>query len=570
MKKEPIIAFKEFSFKYFSQSEPTLHNINLEIYPGEKIMIAGPSGSGKSTLGHCLNGLIPFSYKGEIKGCLKIKDEETKEQDIFKLSKTVGTVLQDADGQFVGLSVGEDIAFSMENDRVAQPEMKKRVQKVAKLVDMDKWLTSSPYELSGGQKQRTELAGVMIDDVDVLLFDEPLANLDPATGKQAIEIIHDIHEESQKTIIIIEHRIEDVLHRHIDRIIVMDDGRITADMNPHELISSEILTNTGIREPLYVTALKYSGVDIIPKIMPGHIETLVLNDKIKNALKKWYRSVEAQNSQISEKHVLELGDISFSYEKGKEVLHSVSIMITEGEMLSLVGRNGAGKSTIAKLMCGFEKEDSGIIKYLGHDIADKSIKERAELIGYVMQNPNQMLSQPMIFDEVALGLKLRNVPLEEIDKRVKKVLEICGLAPFIKWPVSALSYGQKKRVTIAAILALDPKIIILDEPTAGQDYRHYTEIMEFLRKINTMGVTVLLITHDMHLMLEYTPRSIVITDGNIISDETASVVLTSPNIIEAANLKETSLYNLAQMADIEDETAFVQCFIDYERQVKHK
>ncbi len=309
MKKEPIISFKEFSFKYFSQSEPTLHNINLEIYPGEKIMIAGPSGSGKSTLGHCLNGLIPFSYKGEIKGSLKIKEEETKEQDIFKLSKTVGTVLQDADGQFVGLSVGEDIAFSMENDHIAQPEMKKRVQKVAKMVDMDRWLTSSPYELSGGQKQRTELAGVMIDDVDVLLFDEPLANLDPATGKQAIEIIHDIHEESQKTIIIIEHRLEDVLHRHIDRIIVMDDGRITADMNPHELISSEILSNTGIREPLYVTALKYSGVDIKPKILPGYIETLALNDKMKNALKKWYRSVEAQNSQISEKYVLEYQSI---------------------------------------------------------------------------------------------------------------------------------------------------------------------------------------------------------------------------------------------------------------------
>jgi energy-coupling factor transport system ATP-binding protein len=570
MKKEPIIAFSGFSFQYFSQSEPTLHDINLEIYPGEKIMIAGPSGSGKSTLGHCLNGLIPFAYKGEIKGSLKIKDNETREQDIFTLSKTIGTVLQDADGQFVGLTVGEDIAFSMENDLVPQPEMKDRVRKVSQMVDMDRWLSSSPYELSGGQKQRTELAGVMIDDVDVLLFDEPLANLDPATGRQAIEIIHDIHEESHKTIIIIEHRLEDVLHRPVDRIIVLDEGCIIADMNPHELISSPILKKTGIREPLYVTALKYSGINVTPDMKPGHIATLSIDEKTKTAVSQWYESVEPDFPQKSNENILEMDDIFFSYDEGVEILHDISLEIKQGEMLSLVGMNGAGKSTIAKLMCGFEKENKGRILYMDEDIADKSIKERAEKIGYVMQNPNQMLSQPMIFDEVALGLKLRDIPEDETDRRVRKALEICGLLPFIKWPVSALSYGQKKRVTIASILALDPKLIILDEPTAGQDYKHYTEIMEFLRKINHSGVTVLMITHDMHLMLEYTPRSVVITDGRIICDKPASFVLTSNDVIEAANLKETSLFTLAQMVGIKDETSFVQRFIDYERQVEKK
>ncbi len=570
MDKKPIIVFRDFSFQYFSQSQPTLHDINLEIYQGEKIMIAGPSGSGKSTLGHCLNGLIPFSYKGEIKGSLKINDIESSEQNIFKLSKSIGTVLQDADGQFIGLSVGEDIAFSMENDCVALPEMKKRVDEVAKMVDMDRWLSSSPYELSGGQKQRTELAGVMIDDVDILLFDEPLANLDPATGKQAIEIIHDIHEESDKTIIIIEHRLEDVLHRRVDRIIVLDEGRIIADIDSHSLVSSDILIKTGIREPLYITALKYAGIDINKRLKPGYISTLTINEKTKKKVQTWYKSIKKQEHAKSNTLILEMKGISFSYVKDKEVLHDIGFEITEGEMLSLIGRNGAGKSTIAKLLCGFEKEGKGKIYYLSDDIADKSIKERAERIGFVMQNPNQMLSQPMIYDEVALGLKLRQVSEEEIKIRVKKVLDICGLAPFTNWPVSALSYGQKKRVTIASILVLDPKVLILDEPTAGQDYRHYTEIMEFLLKINKTGVTVILITHDMHLMLEYTPRSIVLTDGNLISDTLASVVLTSPDIIDAANLKETSLYQLAQMTGIEDETSFVQCFIDYERQVKAK
>ena len=274
MPQPAIIEFRDFFFQYFSQAEPTLHYINLKIYPGEKALIVGPSGSGKSTLGHCINGLVPFSYKGEIKGSLQIRGVETRSQNIFKLSKIVGTVLQDTDGQFVGLTVGEDIAFALENDNVPHGEMQQRVRKVAQMVDMGEWLTSSPFELSGGQKQRTSLAGVMIDDVEILLFDEPLANLDPATGKTAIEIIDDIHQRTNKTILIIEHRLEDVLHRPVDRVIVVNDGRITADMDAHTLVSSPILRETGIREPLYVTALKYAGVRVTPELRPGYITTL--------------------------------------------------------------------------------------------------------------------------------------------------------------------------------------------------------------------------------------------------------------------------------------------------------
>ena len=565
MDKQPIIEFIDFTFQYFSQQEATLNNITLTIFEGEKILIVGPSGSGKSTLGHCLNGLIPFYYKGEIIGSLKIAGIETRDQDIFKLSKQIGTVLQDSDGQFVGLTVGEDIAFSLENDCVAQPEMKKRVQAIAEMVDMAGHLGSSPFELSGGQKQRTSLAGVMVDDVDVLLFDEPLANLDPATGKQAIEIIDDIHKNSGKTIIIIEHRLEDVLHRHVDRIIVVDEGRIVADMSAHELVASDVLKKNGIREPLYVTALKYAGVDVKDNMLPGHIDTLNLSESNKEKVGAWYRAASQQNEQTDKQAIIKLENINFQYEADRRVLKDVNIDIYKGEMLALVGRNGAGKSTIAKLLCGFEKNESGTIYYDGEDIADQSIKERAEIIGYVMQNPNQMISQNLIYDEIALGLRLRKVAEEDIDRRVRKALKICGLSPFIRWPISALSYGQKKRVTIASILALAPKIIILDEPTAGQDYRHYTEIMEFLNAINKEGITVLMITHDMHLMLEYTPRAVVLSDGEVVKADAASVILTEPDVISAANLKETSLYRLAQQVGIKDETAFVQCFIDYER-----
>jgi len=569
MDKQPIIEFQDFSFQYFSQAEPTLHEINLKIYPGEKILIVGPSGSGKSTLGYCVNGLIPFSYSGEIKGKLTINGIDTRKQNIFELSKTVGTVLQDSDGQFVGLTAGEDIAFALENDDIPQPVMQERVKQVAQMVDMQNLLTSSPFELSGGQKQRTSLAGVMIDDVDILLFDEPLANLDPATGKTAIEIIDDIQKRSNKTVIIIEHRLEDVLHRDIDRVIVLNDGRIIADMDAHELVSSQVLKEIGIREPLYVTALKYAGVKVSSDIYPGYITTLKA-DSSKDALIAWHRSIPEEERRNRRPSILKIEDVSFSYDGVHTVLEDINVDIREGEMISLVGKNGAGKSTLSKLLCGFEKEDRGRILYKGKDIKDKTIKERAEIIGVVMQNPNQMISKPLIYDEVALGLRFRNVPEDQIEVRVEKVLKICGLAPFTDWPISALSYGQKKRVTIASILVLNPNILILDEPTAGQDFRHYTEIMEFLVEINKLGVTIILITHDMHLMLEYTPRAVVLAEGRMIADTAASVVLTDPQIIKRANLKETSLYNLAQMTGIADGTRFVQGFIDYERKLKNR
>jgi energy-coupling factor transporter ATP-binding protein EcfA2 len=478
-------------------------------------------------------------------------------------------VLQDADGQFVGLTAGEDIAFALENDNIPHSEMHERVNKVAQMVDMQNWLTSSPFELSGGQKQRTSLAGVMIDDVDILLFDEPLANLDPATGKTAIEIIDDIHEKSKKTIVIIEHRLEDVLHRSIDRVIVVSEGRIIADMNAHELVSSAILTDNGIREPLYVTALKYAGVKVTSEMFPGHITTLK-TEFSREALNIWHDAIKADDRHNTNPSILKMENVSFSYDGIRQILDNVSFDIREGEMVSVVGKNGAGKSTLSKLLCGFEKEDRGVICYKGEDIKDKTIKERAEIIGVVMQNPNQMISKPLIFDEVALGLRLRNIPEEQISERVEKVLKVCGLAPFKDWPISALSYGQKKRVTIASILVLNPKILILDEPTAGQDFRHYSEIMEFLVEINKLGVTVILITHDMHLMLEYTPRAIVLAAGRKIADTAASVVLTDARVIEEANLKETSLFNLAHMAGIEDGTHFVQGFIDYERRMKNR
>lgn len=565
-----IIHFDLFSFKYRAQIDKTLHEIDLKINKGEKVLIIGPSGSGKSTLGQCLNSLIPNSFSGDISGSLVVDSKVPAEAGIFGMSKSVGTVLQDPDGQFIALSVGEDIAFALENDCVEQNEMKKIVKDTAKMVDMEEFLEYSPYNLSGGQKQRVALAGVMCDNVEILLFDEPLANLDPATGKYAIELIDNIHRETEATIIIIEHRLEDVLHRPVDRIVLIDEGRIIADTNTNEILSSNLLKKTGIREPLYITAIKYAGCDITEDIRPESLDLIDITT-IKQDIVNWNKSISVEADIVSPNKLLEFKNVSFKYSQNqkKNVLDDISFSIYEGEMISIVGRNGAGKSTISKLICGFERENSGEILYAGKSLSNYSIKERADIIGLVMQNPNQMISNSMIYDEVAMGLVVRGLDSEEISRKVDKILKICGLYEFKSWPISALSFGQKKRVTIASILVLDPKIIILDEPTAGQDFRHYTEIMEFLSKINRENnITIIMITHDMHLMLEYTRRAIAISSGKIIADTTSDVVLTDRDIVDKANLKITSLYELALKCSIEDPFKFVSNFIQYDREVR--
>ena len=565
--KKPVIEFNNFTFQYRAQAKPTLNNINLTIYEGEKVLIVGPSGSGKSTISNCINGLIPFSYKGDISGSLKIKGKETKEMSIFELSNSVGTVLQDPDSQFIGLTVAEDIAFKLENDCINQDEMKEKVRVVSKIVGIDNHLDLAPYSLSGGQKQRVTLAGVMVGDVDILLFDEPLASLDPATGKSAIELIDEIQKKTKKTIVIIEHRLEDVLHCDVDRIIVVNNGEIAADMTPNELLSSNLLSEVGIREPLYITALKYAGCEVTSAINPEHINTLNL-DKCKEKLKNWYEETSEDSNTTDSEVILELKNVKFGYDKDREILKGISFKVKKGEMISIVGKNGAGKSTVSKLVCGFYKPTEGEILFNGRNLANDTIKERAEKIGIVMQNPNQMISKTMIFDEVALGLRVRGLGEEEIKERVFETLKVCGLYEFRNWPISALSFGQKKRVTIASILVLNPEVIILDEPTAGQDFKHYTEIMEFLKELNKKGVTIIMITHDMHLMLEYTNRAIVFSNGLKLADDIAANVITDKNVISEANLKETSLYELAIKAELDNPREFVKKFIDYDRRIR--
>lgn len=552
--KEAMIELKDFSFQYKAQSEPTLKKLNLTIYKGEKVLIVGPSGSGKSTIGQCLNGIIPNIYKGTSSGKFLIQGKESFALSIYEKSHLVSTVLQDTDGQFIGLSVAEDLAFALENDMVELESMKSRVHTWAERLDLSKLLGHRPQDLSGGQKQRVSLAGVLIDESPILLFDEPLANLDPKSGQDIIDLIDQIHEEQGTTTIIIEHRLEDVLYRPIDRVILINQGQVLFNGSPDELLRTTLLAENGIREPLYLTTLRQLGQDISKLPHLDKVEKLPLGDvSVDIPTPHFEKGAEAET-------ILELGHLNFAYREGQPILKDLSLTIPKGQRLAIVGKNGAGKSTLAKAICGFIQTE-GTYFSKGEDIKDDSVKERAERVGYVLQNPNQMISTNMIFDEVALGLRLRNVPEEQIESRVHQALKTCGLYEFRKWPISALSYGQKKRVTIASILVLGPDVLVLDEPTAGQDQRNYTEIMDFLDELHQKGHTIVMITHDMQLMLDYSDRAVVVMDGQVLADLTPAELLTQPEILRRANLKETSIFALANRLGV-DPLALTQFYMN--------
>ncbi|MGV3029983.1 ABC transporter ATP-binding protein [Streptococcus suis] len=553
---EKLIEFKDFSFQYKAQQEPTLRDINLSIYKGEKVLIVGPSGSGKSTLGQCLNGIIPNIYQGSHSGQLLIDGQEAFDLSIYEKSLLVSTVLQDTDGQFIGLSVAEDLAFALENDMEIQELMQQKVADWSNRLELNQLLNHRPQDLSGGQKQRVSLAGVLIDESPILLFDEPLANLDPKSGQDTIDLIDRLHQQEGATTIIIEHRLEDVLYRQVDRIVLINEGQILFNGQPDLLLQTKLLVENGIREPLYLATLRAMGYSLEQANSLSSLSGLDLTG---------LQSVDLlldREKVLAKPSLLEVKNLNFSYPQ-KQALKDIHFTFYKGERLAIVGKNGAGKSTLAKALCGFLDVEGDII-WQGQSIKDDSVKERAERIGYVLQNPNQMISQTMIFDEVALGLRMRGVGQEEIEKRVHKALEVCGLYSFRKWPISALSYGQKKRVTIASILVLEPEIILLDEPTAGQDERHYREMMDFLDELNRQGHTIVMITHDMQLMLDYSDRALVVVDGQIIADQSPAEILSDAAIIDQANLKETSIFHLAQRMGV-DPLALTNYYMQEER-----
>ena len=544
---EPFIDFQHVTFKYHAQSEPTLHDVSFQIYPGEKVLIAGASGSGKTTLLRLLNGLIPQAYQGDITGELTINGKKILNQSLFDLSLQAGTVLQDSDAQFVGMTVAEDIAFSLENDNQPIKIVREKVAKWANRFGLGKRLTLAPQSLSGGQKQRTAMAGVLVDEGDLLLFDEPLASLDPVAGAAAMALIDELQQERNMTVVVIEHRIEDVLRAHVDRVIVMAHGRIVANDTPTAIIQAGVLSANGLDEPLYIQLLRRAGVPVnkIPHVADVEkVDVSNFRDQIET-LAEPVQTVTHDDKQLL------VQNLTFAYDQQEPLFENLSTSIHEGEILGIVGKNGSGKTTLSHLLTGFLTPSGGDIQLDGRSLLSDSIKERADHIGYVLQNPNHMITKATVFDEVASGLRLRNIDEEQVTERVREMLQLVDLDGMRNWPISALSFGQKKRLTIAAVLVLKPEILILDEPTAGQDATHTSQLLSFLQNINiTNHTTIIIITHDMHLLANFVQRALVVVDGQILADTTPAELLANEALVDAASLRTTSIYRLAQRLSI--------------------
>ena len=533
----PLIQFKEFSFQYQSQAEPTLKDINLDIQQGEKVAIIGPSGSGKSTLGQCLNGLVPHIYRGEIQGQLLFQGQDLLASSIVERSLLISSILQDTDGQFIGQTVAEDVAFALENDALETSIIRDKVAYWLDKLGLADLAQQRPQDLSGGQKQAVGLGGVLIDESPLLLFDEPLANLDPQAAHESLQLLGRLHEETGSTLVIIEHRLEEVLELGLDRIILMENGQIAFDGSPNQLLASSLLTRAGIREPLYLTVLRELGMELSADQPLDHLAALELPQL---SLPEVSPAKSGQEAEV----LAQWTNLSFAYPGRPALFENLNLQLRQGELVALLGKNGTGKSTLAQLLSGYLPAQ-GQYCWQGQEVTDQSLADRANQVGYVLQNPNQMISQTMIFDEVARGLRLRGLAEAEVAAKVAAVLEICGLTPFRNWPISALSYGQKKRMTIAAILVLEPRVLILDEPTAGQDQAHYREMMDFLQELAGLGHAIVMITHDMQLMLEYADRALVLDQGKIIADQDPRQLLSQPELLAQAHLRTTSLFELA-------------------------
>lgn len=551
------LEFKHVTFQYDAQAVPTLRDINLTIQSGERILIAGPSGSGKTTLGQLINGLIPHAYPGELSGKILINGQDVTTASIFERSFSVGTVLQDTDAQFVGLSVAEDIAFALENDNATHDEIISKVQNWADVLDLQDLLTIAPQRLSGGQKQRVAMAGVLVDDSPILLFDEPLASLDPASGHRMLALLDQLQAEYGLTVVMIEHRLEDVLQHRLDRVVVLEDGQVTFDDTPDTLLRSDTLHQYGLAVPGYLQVVQQTGFDLnaVTGIRsPKTIDGVSLDERLTQLALPKIKATEKAKEVL-----LTIDKLSFGF-GDRTLFNQLSAEIYEGELVALVGKNGSGKSTLSRLITGFITPASGKLSLANvGDLGVLSIKERASYIGYVSQNPNEMITQAIIFDEVASGLRLRGVAEEDVTQQVNDLLRLAGLYEMRNWPVTVLSYGQKKRLTILSVLALQPEVLILDEPTAGQDYANAQAIMQFVCHLHDeLGTTVIVITHDMSLMLRVAERALVLVDGELIADTTPADLLTNEELVEKAALHLTTVYDLAQRFNLANPAALTQ------------
>jgi len=523
------IEISDLSFTYENRTIPALDHVNLEVGDRESVLLAGASGSGKSTLLKCINGLIPHRYMGKYSGQVNLAGQRVATLDLDELSLVVGTVLQEPDKQLVSSSVEDDVAFGPCNLALPRSEISDRVEHSLASMEILQLRERSIFALSGGQKQRLAIAGVLAMEPDIVLFDEPLANLDSNGVRLMQEVLRSLHEQG-KTIIVTEHRTEEVLRANPTRIVVFDNGRVVADSRDPEILID------------FADVLKTPAEFALRRCLPP--------EKRKTALTSLLSSISAEKCRLDTHdmgpELIRVENLTYEYSGNVKALHDVSLTIHEGEKVSILGNNGAGKSTLALSMIGILKPTQGRVIVSGIDTRELPVSETAKSVGIVFQNPFSMLFAKTVHEELAFGPKNLGFAPQEISELVPRVAHECTIEHLLDKSPFASSYGEKKRICVGAVVTMRPKSIILDEPTSGQDYRSYSEFMDFICSLRGGMRSLILITHDTDLAIEYTDRAVVLRDGRIVADGPTGEILANPRNLTENSIRETSLIKLSR------------------------
>ncbi|SNB75816.1 ABC transporter ATP-binding protein [Thermoflexus hugenholtzii] len=515
----PILEVRELTFRYAARPQPAIRDLSFALEEGEMALMAGPSGCGKSTLLRALNGLIPRSYKGELRGTIRIGGHDPRAWPMARLSQQVGTLLQDPERQIVAADVLHDVAFGLENLGWPRAKILERVEEVLHALGIAHLRDRPTFQLSGGEKQRVALAGVLAMAPRILLLDEPLASLDPQSAQEALAVFRQLHREGH-TILLVEHRVEDALQAGPRRVLYLEDGRLVFDGDPESFF--ERVDPTAVKVPFRVWLQRWSALTRRPT--PG---------------------VEIPPASPTAPPLVVFEDVSFGYGDGPDVLRGIQAEIRKGDSLAILGPNGAGKTTLLKLAMGLLKPRRGRVWVGGKETRAQTVASIARTIGYVFQSPSHMLFAPTVWEEVAFGPRNLGRPPHQVEADVRWALEQVGLLDQARSSPWALSFGQQKRVTIASVLSMRSRILVMDEPTAGQDYQTCMRLMNAIAEL-VFGTAqaadaLVFITHDLDLALSFANRIWVMADGQLIADGPPEAVLSDPEVMRRGRLVPTSL-----------------------------
>ncbi len=543
-----IIKFEDVSFNYENSKRKVLKNINLEIKEGDFVVITGPTGAGKTTLCEMMNGIIPNFVKGDLSGHVTVDGMDPTKTQVATMAQTVGLVFQDPNTQLFGMTVEEDIAFGATNLGYDYEESMKRVNRSVEELNLGKLMSRKPMELSGGQKQSVAIAGVYAMLPKIIVCDEPTSMLDPIGKRNIFSLVKDINKKYGITVVLVEHVMSEVV-RHADKVVVMDRGSIVMQGSVNEVFSQvDKLNELGLNVP--------QSIELSMKLKEqGYVSdvSLVTDDLIadlkKLTPKRKVESTKKDVAAVEKETIIDVNDLVFSYLGDTNQVDHVNLQFKKGDFVAIIGQNGAGKTTLCRSIIGLLKPTSGTIKVAEIDVSTKTVAELSGTVGYCFQNPDEQIFKDSVEDELLFGAENLDRLNDATRARIDEIIKDVGLDRYRKvWP-KYLSKGERQRLTMGSIIAMDPDVVIVDEPTTGQDWRETIWIMDLLKKINDEGKTVIIITHNMEIVCSYCNRVLAMRYGKVLLDGTPAEVFAEPEILETAYVQPTDVTRIAQALD---------------------